>query len=205
MSVDRYSGMEGTEHIRFQRLVQVCNKALEESIRKLQSWEKIHECFPNYGQTREGIENLTVCQQQVIKLWSNLSRVEFDAIFHERSIEEKLNQLDDLINKARSIDTSSSSKKLRKIDDLRPLELIEGNLQGAKESTLERINNKLQIIKESNEALETNLKDLNDNIFQELDQLQQVYDDMLNEKSMLPDETIKQAVSDMIIESRQTS
>ncbi|CDO94350.1 unnamed protein product [Kluyveromyces dobzhanskii CBS 2104] len=205
MSGYKDSGKEVTDHIRFHRLVQVCNKALEESIRKLQSWDKIRDCFPSYAETRDGAENLTVCQQQVIKLWSNLSKVEFDAIFHERSIQEKLDQLDGLIDDAKCRIPPSQTAKLRKIDDLKPQELIEGNLQGAKLSTLRKIDDKIKSMTEINQTLEVELKTLNDDISEELDQLQRIYDHTLNEKMITPDETIKQAVIDMIIESRQAS
>lgn len=192
------------DHVRFQRLVQVCNKALEESIKQLESWEKIQDCFPEYCQTREGSENLSVCQQQVSKLWANLSRVEFDAIFHERNIEEKLNQLDELIDKAKRRNISSTgTNNLRRMDELMPSELIDGNLQSAKLSTLEKLEERLVSIKNMNSTLESELKDLNDKVFEELDKLQQIYDDTLKDEVSVPDDVIKQAVFDMIIETRQ--
>lgn len=205
MSSNRGKSENNTQRIRYKRLVQVCNKALEESIKKLQVWEKIEECFPSYAKTTSGAENLAICQQQVIKLWSNLCKVEFDAIFHERSVEEKLNQLDELIEKAKLRSPPSNSSRLRKIDELRPRELIEGNLQDAKVKTLSKLDERLNTIREMNRSLEVGLKNLNDRVFEELDQLQQLYEEVLNENIILPDDSIRHSVNDMIIETRQYS
>lgn len=196
---------EEFKKIRYNRLVQVCNKALGESIKKLQGWDKIQDCFAGYAQTNTGTENLRICQEQVIKLWTNLCKVEFEAIFHERSVEEKLNQLDELIEKSKSHHSSITTSDGPKVDELTPAQLLEGNIEGAKLKTLEKLDDRLRTISNKNNELENMLKELNNKVFDELDSIQQVFDELLNESLIVPDEAIKNAVNDMIFETRQFS
>lgn len=86
-------------HIRFQRLNQVCEKALEESLKAL-SDENLEMCYPTLSSTKEGKHEIQTVKDQLHESWSQNARKEFDAVFKERDIEVKLNELDDLILEA---------------------------------------------------------------------------------------------------------
>lgn len=83
-------------HIRFSRLEQVCSKALEES-QKVLTDENLQACYPSIASTQQGRLLIQTIKQQLEESWSNNTHNEFSSIFQERQIEQKLNELDDLI------------------------------------------------------------------------------------------------------------
>lgn len=93
------STSQNSNHIRFQRLNQVCDKALEESMKAL-SDENLQMCYPTLSSTKEGKHEIQTVKDQLHESWSQNARNEFDAVFKERDIEAKLNELDDLILQA---------------------------------------------------------------------------------------------------------
>ncbi|CAI4588066.1 CIC_collapsed_G0031800.mRNA.1.CDS.1 [Saccharomyces cerevisiae] len=46
--------MVNSHGIRYIRLKQVFNRALDQSISKLQSWDKVSSCFPQYVNSKAG-------------------------------------------------------------------------------------------------------------------------------------------------------
>ncbi|SSD61095.1 uncharacterized protein SCODWIG_02856 [Saccharomycodes ludwigii] len=86
-------------HIRYQRLVEVCERALHQVLKNLQDFTKVRYCYPNYAITHQ--QDLINCQQQIVELWYQLCSNEFREIFQERQLEQKLNELDDLIEVAK--------------------------------------------------------------------------------------------------------
>ncbi len=98
-------------HIRFERLNQVCKRALEESMKAL-SDDNLKMCYPILADSKEGKDTISAVKDQLKESWSQNSQKEFDAIFKERDIEEKLNQLDDLIIQAQERQKSGDNKQL---------------------------------------------------------------------------------------------
>lgn len=77
----------------------MCLKALEES-QKVLTDENVYSCYPNLVCTPNGKDLVDKVKQQLIDSWRDNTVKEFRSIFEERDIENKLNELDDLIAKA---------------------------------------------------------------------------------------------------------
>ncbi|CCH42268.1 Kinetochore-associated protein NNF1 [Wickerhamomyces ciferrii] len=105
------SNTENKDHIRHQRLVQVVNKALEESMKTI-SDENLQSCYPLLSSTKQGKETISVVKEQLKESWFQNSQKEFDAIYKERDIEAKLNELDDLIIEAQDLQKNSEAKQI---------------------------------------------------------------------------------------------
>lgn len=98
-------------HIRFQRLNEVCNKALAESIKVL-SDDNLKMCYPILSSTNEGKDTMTAVKGQLKQSWTENAQKEFEAIFKEREIENKLDELDDLIHQAQELQKSEKGKQI---------------------------------------------------------------------------------------------
>ncbi|CAM9014805.1 unnamed protein product [Wickerhamomyces anomalus] len=132
-------------HIRFERLNQVCKRALEESMKAL-SDDNLKMCYPILAGSKEGKDTISAVKDQLKESWSQNSQKEFDAIFKERDIEEKLNQLDDLIIQAQERQKSGDKKQLIhlipvKEAKLKNLEKQLGDLKSSNENILKELNN----------------------------------------------------------------
>lgn len=141
------------ERIRFERLQAVCTRALQESIKKSLDIEKIKKCYPTLASSEEGVKALEIARSQIIEFWLNNSLKEFELIFKERDIENKLNSLDDLIQLAK--ERSLSGSKPIQIDKLTPKEIIAANIDYKKRQTIKSL--KLmydQLIVDNNELFD---------------------------------------------------
>lgn len=112
------------DRIRYERLKLVCKKALEQSIKKSLSIDQIKSCYPTIASTEDGQKSLEIARSQIIKFWHNNSTKEFDLIFKERNIETKLNELDEIIQKAQERKLEGKEAPIQ-VDRLSPSELIE--------------------------------------------------------------------------------
>lgn len=161
------------DRIRYERLRLVCKKALEQSIKKSLSIEQIKTCYPNIASTEEGQKSLEIARSQIIKFWHNNSTKEFDLIFEERNIETKLNELDEIIQKAERRKLEGSEAPIE-IDRLSPSDLIESSLLGTKKASIDnltmiynqlRLDNmelyeKLRALSEESETIKSDLNNL---------------------------------------------
>lgn len=161
------------DKIRYERLRLVCKKALEQSIKKSLAIEQIKTCYPNIASTEEGQKSLEIARSQIIKFWHNNSTKEFDLIFEERNIETKLNELDEIIQKAERRKLEGSEPPIE-IDRLSPSDLIESSLLGTKKASIDnltmiynqlRLDNmelyeKLRALSEESETIKSDLNNL---------------------------------------------
>ncbi|CUS24770.1 LAQU0S19e01222g1_1 [Lachancea quebecensis] len=196
-----------SEHvrIRYLRLNQVCKKALQQSVNKVQNWDKIASCFPHYAAVDEGATNLTNCQRQVVEFWMELSKREFEEIFKERDIERKLNDLDDLISRAKTVQRSMREEGSTRecIDELTPEQLICGNMHETRVELLSQLDGRLDKMTNLNTQLENQLQQLQAELEQETDELHQLYNRHLGEDTGLQDEALQQGLKNMLIEMRK--
>lgn len=188
--------------IRYMRLNQVCNKALEQSISKLQSWEKLVSCYPTYATTEDGATNLANCQKQVCEFWLELCRREFDEIFGERNVKEKLDELDDLVFQAKQNrdDHSGVKKSEVSIDELSPGQLISGNLYSSRKSTITELNLRLESLVTLNQDMQKEIEELNAQISDDLQDLEDFYARYLGTNLPTDRETLEQGRNDMLLE-----
>ncbi|CCD27465.1 MIND complex subunit NNF1 NDAI_0K02740 [Naumovozyma dairenensis CBS 421] len=212
--------MTGSQKIRYIRLNQVFNKALNQSLTKLERWDKLSSCFPEYSQTEEGVSNLINCQRQVIEFWRGLCKREFDDILKERNVKVKLDELDDLILEARESlqkqmhdnqderhtknnDDDNNHKIL--LEDLKPEELISLNLYSQRNKTISELNKRLSKLNDINKQLEDELEALLNELQSECDEVKQLSEDNLGGKIIndKPDEILMQGLNDMLLELRE--
>ncbi|GAX70497.1 MIND complex subunit [Saccharomyces cerevisiae] len=106
--------MVNSHGIRYIRLKQVFNRALDQSISKLQSWDKVSSCFPQYVNSKQGAINVANCQRQLTEFWTELCQREFKEIMEERNVEQKLNELDELILEAKERYTDRDQDEVNK-------------------------------------------------------------------------------------------
>ncbi|KAK6463130.1 Nnf1-domain-containing protein [Scheffersomyces coipomensis] len=113
--------------IRFERLELVTRKALEHSIKKSLSLDQIKTCYPTIASTDEGVKALEIARSQMINFWRTSSLKEFDLIFKEKDIENKLNELDEIISIAQQRKRDGVEAPT-KIENYTPKEIIESTL-----------------------------------------------------------------------------
>ncbi|AGO10603.1 AaceriABR150Cp [[Ashbya] aceris (nom. inval.)] len=197
--------MSHDHRIRFKRLNQVCEKALAQSISKLQNWDKLSSCYPGYISTREGYANLKTCQVQVCDFWSQLCRQEFQAIFEERDVKAKLDELDDLILKAkeRARSQRDGTGNRTRVEDLTPAQLIQGSVRRAQTDTLEQLDARLRSLDDRNAELRAELEELNHAVGSELEELEHLYDKWLGKGLGNGAGELQQGVENMVVETRE--
>ncbi|QLL31505.1 hypothetical protein HG536_0B03680 [Torulaspora globosa] len=201
--------MTSDAKIRYLRLNQVFNKALGQSISKLESWEKVSSCFPKYASTREGASNLVNCQRQVKEFWMELCKREFEEILSERNVKQKLDELDDLISEAKqrlrsSKKQGSETQPSRNIDELSSEELIQCNLYNERQKASEQLDVRLTALNDMNKGLQKELNGLVETLNVEQAELSKLYDRYLGSAVEQPlDETLVQGLGDMLSELRE--
>lgn len=165
--------MTGSEKIRYKRLQLVCKKALEESIKKSLSLEQIKKCYPIIASSEEGVKSLEIARSQIINFWFNNSMKEFDLIFQERDLENGLDGLDEVIEKAKRRSLDKNDKPVE-INNLTPEEIIQANIRLNRNSSTESLRlihnqlrsenlqffNQLNGLFEESQAIKTNLNEL---------------------------------------------
>ncbi|SCU91353.1 LADA_0F09450g1_1 [Lachancea dasiensis] len=191
--------------IRYTRLNQVCRKALQQAVNKVQNWDKLASCFPEYSRLEPGAKNISTCQKQVVDFWMELSKREFEEIFSERDIENKLNDLDDLISDAKA--THSTFKpghdSMACIDKLSPKQLISGNIHDSRLKLLDQLDDRLSKVTDVNNTLEDELRQLQETLQLEVTQLDDMYDRCLGQETNSYDEVLEQGWRDMLLELRE--
>lgn len=199
--------MTQSEKIRYLRLKQVFNKALNQSISSLNNWEKISACFPEYASTKETATNLRNCQSQVIEFWTEICKREFEEILKERNVKDKLDELDELISEARERlrnlprDEHGHHGKSTPIDELSSAKLLECNLFTQRLEAIKKLDERLNKLNRINQNLENELEKLRSSIKSEQDEIAWLYDRYVG-KSVhnTPDETLMQGLNDMLSE-----
>lgn len=200
--------MVGDQKIRYSRLKQVFDKALTQSISKLESWDKVSSCFPRYAETRDGATNLVTCQRQVIEFWTELCRREFDEILVERNVKEKLDELDELVSEAKKRLPASSQRGEQAqhsvaIDKLSSAKLMECNLYKERVKATGQLDERLASIKQINGNLQQELNEIVKDLDNEQIELTKLYDRYLGTAVEQPlDETLVQGLNDMLLELR---
>lgn len=148
-----------TQKIRYERLRLVCQKALEQSIKKSLSMEQIKKCYPTISLSKEGERSLEIARSQIVKFWHTNSMKEFDLIFKERDIETKLNELDEIVQKAQERKAKGDEAPIE-ADKLSPTELIEGTIYHDKKKTLDTLEIIYKQLRSENEDLYKELEEL---------------------------------------------
>lgn len=201
--------------IRYQRLLQVFNRALFQSISTFQDWNKISSCFPHYAETELGKIHLENCRKQVSALWSELCEREFQEIVKDRDIRAKLDELDGLVAQAkrRLAERQNSKLKLQSprklppethlvtipIADLSVEQIVDCDLHNQRKFAMQELDERTKIVDAMNKKLEDRLAQLEDEVERETRELNEFYEEYLAQSTKAdPDKTLVQRLNDMI-------
>ncbi|CAI4044148.1 hypothetical protein N7582_003256 [Saccharomyces uvarum] len=199
--------MANSHGIRYIRLKQVFNRALDQSISKLQSWDKVSSCFPQYVNTKQGAINVANCQRQLTEFWTELCQREFKEIIEERDVEQKLNELDELISEAKDRYTGSAHNDENErpaIDELSSRELVECHVYSQRIHAVQEIDERLAKVNEMNDQLARELDDLEVQVEAEKREINEMYDEYLGSHTDQPvDGLLVQSLSDMVLELKE--
>ncbi|CAI4045297.1 hypothetical protein SUVZ_10G2950 [Saccharomyces uvarum] len=199
--------MANPHGIRYIRLKQVFNRALDQSISKLQSWDKVSSCFPQYVNTKQGAINVANCQRQLTEFWTELCQREFKEIIEERDVEQKLNELDELISEAKDRYTGSDhndGNERPAIDELSSKELVECHVYSQRIHAVQEIDERLAKVNEMNDQLARELDDLEVQVDAEKREINEMYDEYLGSHTDQPvNGLLVQSLSDMVLELKE--
>ncbi|EGV62134.1 hypothetical protein PSN45_000854 [Yamadazyma tenuis] len=188
--------MDTFDKIRYERLRLVCTRALEESIKKSLDIESIKKCYPTVAGTSQGESVLESARSQIIDFWFNNSIREFDLIFQERDLHNKLDSLDEIIHSAKV--RGINGENAIEIDKLTPREIIEANKSHKRNETVQSLRliynqlciDNLQYFKELS-ALVTESNELKAQIYDNASTLNQ-------ELQVLKDDTTSERVNELL-------
>ncbi|ODV64929.1 kinetochore-associated protein Nnf1p [Hyphopichia burtonii NRRL Y-1933] len=196
--------MSDLTRVRYERLNLVVQKALEQTINKSLNIDQMTKCFPNIAKTNDGLKNLQIARKQMRSYINDTSLKEFALIFAEQDIENKLNELDDIIQSAHHRKQSNEEIPIE-IDRLSASEIIEANLIQSRQEVirnLSMIHNQLcvdniDLFKQleskcaEGESIKKDIKSLIDSFTTGIDDLRQdSINDKINDliKEVIPEE-----------------
>lgn len=162
-------------NIRYQRLNQVVKKALEQTIKKTFAMEQLSKAFPTIASIPEGKRSLESARAQIVDFCYSISMKEFMLIFEESDVENKLNQLDEIIHTAQKRRQEGSSASVH-FDRLAATEIMNASLVPAKKSAMESLTLIYNQLKADNDAFAAELRQIceeSDEIRLEMDTVQQ--------------------------------
>lgn len=206
------------KRVRFKRLEQVFERALGQTVARLEKRERVTACFPEYASTVEGATHLENCQRQLVEFWLRYCRKEFADILHERHVREKLDELDDLVYMAqRSLEDRkrqvlmAKAKKMtpnieaqRSIDELSSKELLDAHLRAVKKQSIKELDTRIDRINKMNDDLRSQIKSLEDQISSEHTEINKILDENIGSKAVSDrDETLVQGLQDMVLELKE--
>lgn len=199
--------MVNSHGIRYTRLKQVFNRALDQSISKLQSWDKVSSCFPQYVNSKQGAINVANCQRQLTEFWTELCQREFKEIMEERNVEQKLNDLDELILEAKERYKGQDQEEVNKgpaIDELSSRGLVECHIYSQRVHAIQEIDERLTKVNEMNDQLAQELKDLETQVEVEKKEINKMYDEYLGSHTDQPvNVLLVQSLNDMVLELKE--
>lgn len=166
-------------HIRFEALHSALSYALQKTLSKL-TLKTFVSCYPAIDRS-----SLEYVRQQIIKSWQTRAELEFQKIFAERNLKEKLDNLDDVIsngkrrkelfiNETKHDDYNPNVN----IGSLSPSELAKTYIITEKEKSLEILKSELANIKHTNEELLSKMQELRNEINNDIDDFKYIIDDL---------------------------
>lgn len=172
-----------SEYVRFDALHSALSYALQKTLSKL-SLKVLISCYPEIDKT-----SLEYVRKQIIKSWKTKAESEFQKIFNEKDLENKLNLLDEVIKNAETSKTSleydnnsnsDDSKIIGKVDlsALNPSELTKIFIISEKQKTEDDLKDQLKEITESNKKLLEKLSQLRQDIKTDFEEFEPVINEL---------------------------
>lgn len=155
------------QHIRFEALHSALSYALQKTLSKL-TLKIFVTCYPNIDSS-----SLEYVRQQIIKSWQSRAELEFQKIFAEKKLKEKLDELDDIIHDGERRKKEFLIKEDKdenrngisvNITSLTPSELSKMYIVTEKEKSLKILESELSTIQNANEELLSKMKEITQEI-----------------------------------------
>lgn len=128
-----------TEKIRYDRLNQVVKKAVEQTVKKLLMPEQLEKCFPTIAKMEGGPEALEMARKQIQKYFHSTCFKQFEHIFENRDIHNKLDQLDEIIAEAQRAKSLDSANSRVAVDKLTATQLIEATVALTRRDSIKKL------------------------------------------------------------------
>lgn len=166
---------DAPKKVRFERLREVLRLAVNQTVKRVLTSEHFSQCFPRIASMEVGEATIDFARKQVAQYFTSTSMEQFEHIFHERNIENRLNELDEIIHSSQQRKDTRTGRQLL-IDEIPPEEII--NLAVTKLKLLAIEN--LQVIYDQ-------LCNDNDDLYSQLKENTETCEDLKNEVISLVD------------------
>lgn len=141
--------------IRYDRLQKISQRSLNESVKFL-TLQRMESCYPGIANAPKGKQALQKAMDQISGYWTTAATKEFEAVFEERDVKNKMKQLDDLVNEAekrRENQEKEGSEGPIYLDSLTPQKVVDAHLRTARQETVESLEKELSSLRAENEEL----------------------------------------------------
>lgn len=146
---------EFTKGVRFNTLKQVGKKALEKLIKNALNIDKVIQCYPKIASTQQGVYHLKGASAQIIDYWYSSTLSELDLIYGEKEVEQRLDELDEIIQIAKQRKQLEISNDVH-IDKLDANDIINCNIVTEAKESLDKLNAIYnQLVTENEELLQS--------------------------------------------------
>lgn len=161
---------------RYRRLVTSSSTALAHAVKSL-TYKRVAACYPSIAKTQAGQDALREALKQICKAWQDSVQTEFDAIFEERHLHEKLAQLDQLVKEAKLRMNSNTELPIH-VDRLTPDQIIKSHLRETKLARIKKLKQLAETVKKENDVYRQKIKDNTEQVHASLDKLHKVTSDI---------------------------
>ncbi|KAG7694493.1 hypothetical protein KL930_003812 [Ogataea haglerorum] len=178
---------ENLKYVRFDGLRKAAEFSLQETVSKFDI-EKLVECYPGVDR-----ETLTDFHHQITEMWTSKALDEFQGIYLEKDLEQKLNELDEIIFESRQRQLRNDPPFL--IHRLSAEDIVQTKLLDVKQQSISKLSDKLELLRQENNALMSQVKQMHDESaqnFQAMEQSISHLEELDRMKDQLSDERFKQ-------------
>ncbi|KAI5963916.1 hypothetical protein KGF57_001192 [Candida theae] len=135
--------MSTTPRVRFQRLQVLGRKAVEQVLKTSFAEEQVKQCYPNIMESEAGAAKLEIGMTRLQEYLHDSTVAEFNHIYDENNLSEKLDELDELIYSAqerkRSGESTAEGKQVA-IDQLSAEDILSSMALSNKDDVLGKLN-----------------------------------------------------------------
>lgn len=155
--------------VRFEAFHSALSYALQKTLSKL-TLKLFVSCFPTTDHA-----SLDYVRKEIIKLWQSKAESEFQKIFEERNLKQKLDELDSIVNRAEQRKRDPNSEAVN-VTTLSPHELIAARSMSERKSLLQKLEAQLESLKNSNDKLQKEVDSNKQSLLDDLNDCQNFID-----------------------------
>jgi kinetochore protein NNF1 len=152
---------ECSESIRYQRLKQICSRSLQESIKYL-TIDRLMACYPTVVLIPKSRQVMEQALAQITAFWESTAEKEFAAVFEEKNIGKKLDELETLIEEAQTRKRTPSNERVAEddpvmLDQLTAQQIVNCNVRKVQLERIVDLESQIERIKQDNSQLQSQL------------------------------------------------